>query len=64
MACVNPARDFGPRVFSALAGWGNVQYQVKGAGWWAVYLVAPLLGGLVGGGIYSLFFKRAYAADG
>jgi hypothetical protein len=64
MACFNPARDFGPRVFSALAGWGNVPFQVNGAGWWAVYLVAPLLGGLVGGGIYSVCFKRACAADG
>ena len=64
MACFNPARDFGPPVFSALAGWGNVPFQVNGAGWWAVYLVAPLLGGLLGGGIYSVCFKRAYAADG
>ena len=64
MACFNPARDFGPRLFSALAGWGNVPFRVNGAGWWTVYIVAPALGGLLGGGIYSVCFKRAYAADG
>ena len=64
MACFNPARDLGPRLFSALAGWGNVPFRVNGAGWWTVYIVAPALGGLLGGGIYSVCFKRAYAADG
>ena len=60
MACFNPARDLGPRVFSALAGWGGVPFRVNGAGWWAVYLVAPVVGGLLGGGIYTACFKRAY----
>ena len=60
MACFNPARDLAPRVFSALAGWGGVPFRVNGAGWWAVYIVAPLLGGLFGGGIYAACFKRAY----
>ena len=60
MASFNPARDLGPRVFSALAGWGSVPFRVNGAGWWAVYIVAPLLGGLLGGGIYTSCFKRAY----
>lgn len=61
MGCFNPARDFGPRLFSALAGWGRVPFEANGAGWWTVYIVAPLLGGLVGGGIYAAFFRRAYA---
>jgi glycerol uptake facilitator-like aquaporin len=26
MACFNPARDFAPRVFSALAGWDSVPF--------------------------------------
>jgi len=61
MASFNPARDLGPRVFSALAGWGGVPFQVNGAGWWSVYIVAPVVGGLFGGGIYTACFKRAYA---
>jgi glycerol uptake facilitator protein len=63
MASFNPARDVGPRVFSALAGWGSVPFQVNGAGWWAVYIVAAVLGGLLGGGIYTACFKRAYQAE-
>jgi glycerol uptake facilitator protein len=61
MACFNPARDFGPRVFSSLAGWGAVPFQVNGLGWLTVYIVAPLGGGLLGGFLYRFFFKLRYA---
>ena len=61
MACFNPARDLGPRVFSSLAGWGAVPFQVTGHGWWMVYIVAPLVGGLLGGFLYRFFFKSGYA---
>jgi len=60
MACFNPARDFAPRVFSLFAGWGAVPFEANGHGWWTVYIVAPLLGGLLGGGIYRLLFRPAY----
>jgi len=64
MASFNPARDLGPRVFSALAGWGSLPFQVNGVGWWAVYIVGPVAGGLLGGGIYTACFKRAYREVG
>jgi glycerol uptake facilitator protein len=60
MASFNPARDFAPRVFSALAGWGALPFRVNGLGWLTVYMLAPLLGGLCGGLLYTLFFKGAY----
>jgi glycerol uptake facilitator protein len=63
MACFNPARDFAPRVFSSLVGWGRVPFEANGMGWLTVYIVAPLLGGILGGGIYRAFFKNAYHAD-
>lgn len=63
MACFNPARDFAPRVFSALAGWGKVPFEANGLGWLTVYIIAPLLGGLLGGGIYRVFFKGAYRKE-
>ena len=45
---INPARDLGPRVFTAIAGWGSEVFRA-GGGWWWVPLVAPCLGGLLGG---------------
>ncbi len=62
MACFNPARDLGPRLFSALAGWGSVPFTANGQGWWTVYIVAPILGGQLGGALYRLFFKASYAS--
>ena len=50
---INPARDFGPRVFTALAGWGAEVFRAGNAWWW-VPIVAPCLGGLVGGWAYDV----------
>ena len=63
MACFNPARDLGPRLFSSLAGWGRLPFQVNGTGWLTVYIIAPLCGGLLGGAIYRAFFKSSYHVD-
>jgi len=57
MACFNPARDLSPRLFSSLAGWGAVPFVVTGSGWLTVYVLAPVVGGLLGGGAYRFFFK-------
>ncbi|MBA3882917.1 MAG: MIP family channel protein [Chthoniobacterales bacterium] len=62
MACFNPARDFGPRLFSALAGWKAVPFTTNGSGWLTVYVIAPIVGGLLGGAIYRVFFKAGYRA--
>jgi len=63
MACFNLARDLAPRVFSSLAGWSDIPFEVNGSGWLTVYVVAPLLGGLLGGALYACFFKNLYGAD-
>lgn len=63
MACFNPARDFGPRLFSSLAGWGSVPFTVNGMGWLTVYILAPVTGGLFGGGIYRAVFRPNYASS-
>jgi len=52
-----PALGLSPRLFSWLAGWGAVPFAVNGWGWLTVYILAPLAGGLLGGGIYRLFFR-------
>jgi len=61
MACLNPARDLGPRLFSAWAGWGSIPFTANGWGWLTVYIIAPLLGGLAGGGLYRLVLAPGYA---
>lgn len=58
--CFNPARDFGPRIFGLMAGWGSRAIPGKDNGFW-VYLLGPVLGAICGGGIYELCFYRAYA---
>ena len=62
MACFNPARDFGPRLFSAIAGWKSVPFTANGLGWFTVYIIAPMIGGLLGGAIYRIFLCPAYEA--
>ncbi|XP_074494350.1 aquaporin-3-like [Sebastes fasciatus] len=50
---VNPARDLGPRLFTAVAGWGSEVFTVRN-GWFLVPLFAPFLGTIIGVVIYQL----------
>ncbi|XP_043833658.1 aquaporin-3 [Dromiciops gliroides] len=50
---VNPARDFGPRLFTAIAGWGSEVFTT-GRYWWWVPIVSPLLGAIAGVFVYQL----------
>nr|BAH89253.1 aquaporin-3 [Anguilla japonica] len=50
---VNPARDFGPRLFTALAGWGREVFTAKSY-WFFVPIFAPFLGTVVGVLVYQL----------
>ena len=63
MAAFNPARDLGPRVFSALAGWGHVPFTANGIGWLTVYVIAPMGGALAGGAIHRCFLAPHYEAS-
>jgi glycerol uptake facilitator protein len=47
---INPARDFGPRLFTLVAGFENTGFDTP-ALW--VPIVGPLLGGLIGAAIYD-----------
>jgi MIP family channel proteins len=58
---INPARDFGPRLFTALAGWGSGVFTASSAWSW-VPVVAPCVGGVIGGGVYDFFITRHYPA--
>jgi MIP family channel proteins len=54
---INPARDFGPRLFTSLAGWGSEVFRA-GHAWWWVPLVAPCIGAVLGGWIYDALVGR------
>lgn len=59
-ACFNPARDFGPRLFAALAGWGSVALPGQDSlSWLTVYIIAPIMGAIMGGGFYELGVRSA-----
>jgi MIP family channel proteins len=60
---INPARDLGPRLFTALAGWGGDVFRA-GNGWWWVPIVGPLIGGVLGGFVYDLFITRVRGDSG
>jgi len=49
---INPARDFGPRLFCFFAGWGSSALPSPDDYWW-IPIVAPLIGAVVGGGAYQ-----------
>ena len=49
---INPARDFGPRLFTAVAGWGGAVFTA-GNGWWWVPIVGPTIGGVIGAVFYD-----------
>lgn len=59
-ACFNPARDFGPRLFAFLAGWGEI--ALPGPRGWgpvlAVYALSPIAGAIVGAGVYQLVLEK------
>jgi glycerol uptake facilitator-like aquaporin len=54
---INPARDLGPRLFTAVGGWGRDVF-LAGDGWWWVPVAGPLIGGVVGGAVYDACITR------
>ncbi|KAJ8006167.1 hypothetical protein DPEC_G00125430 [Dallia pectoralis] len=50
---VNPARDLGPRLFTAIAGWGGEVFTNR-QGWFLIPIFAPFLGSFIGVMVYQL----------
>jgi glycerol uptake facilitator protein len=64
---INPARDFGPRLFAFIAGWGQVALPGNGP-WFSNYfwipIIGPFVGGTVGILVYDFFIKNTLVARG
>jgi glycerol uptake facilitator protein len=54
---INPARDFGPRLFTAVAGFANNGLTNGDLVFW-VPIVGPLIGGVLGAGVYDYGVRR------
>ncbi len=56
---INPARDFAPRLASYLTGYGDAWYSTNGPElYFWLPIVAPLIGGLIGGGLFVFGIER------
>jgi glycerol uptake facilitator protein len=58
---INPARDFGPRLFTVVAGFKN-NGLTDGSNVFWVPIAGPILGGLIGGAVYDAGIRRFLAA--
>jgi glycerol uptake facilitator protein len=55
---INPARDFGPRLASFITGYDTAFEDQRGALYFWVPIVGPLIGGLLGAGAYKVAISR------
>ncbi len=55
---INPARDFGPRLASFLLGYEDAFLDTTGYPYWWIPIVAPIIGGLLGAGLYLVLVGR------
>ena len=51
---INPARDLGPRAFTAIAGWGRETFSIRNYNWFWVPIVGPYIGACLGVLVYKL----------
>jgi glycerol uptake facilitator protein len=55
---INPARDFGPRLASWITGYGSAWKDQYGNVYFWVPIIGPLIGCLIGGGLYDALVGR------
>ena len=60
---INPARDLGPRLLAAVAGWGSAAFPGAGGYFW-VPIVGPIVGAVLGAIAYDVCVGRVLVARG
>lgn len=53
---INPARDFGPRLFTWLTGWGGNAFPGLWSYWW-VPIAGPIVGAVIAPFVYKFFIE-------
>jgi len=59
---INPARDFGPRLFTYVAGWGPGVWTAHNYFFW-VPIAGPIVGGVIGGWIYDVMVAKHHPPE-
>jgi glycerol uptake facilitator protein len=57
---INPARDFGPRIFAWIAGWGKVAFPgdyVHISTYFWIPIIGPLVGAAIAAFVYDIFVR-------
>jgi glycerol uptake facilitator protein len=60
---INPARDFGPRLASFVTGYQTAMFDQLGRPYFWLPIVAPIIGGLLGGAIWKFVVERYLPAE-
>jgi len=57
-AGLNPARDFGPRLVAWMMGWGAAAFPDQQGGFFYVYILGPILGGILASLVFVLIVEK------
>jgi len=60
-AGLNPARDLGPRMVAWIMGWGDAAFPDRVGGFFHVYVLAPLIGGVLAAQFFVRVLEPAMA---
>jgi MIP family channel proteins len=59
---INPARDLGPRIFTAIAGWGSAVFSAGNYFFW-IPIVGPHIGAILGVIVYGITVGYHFSDD-
>lgn len=62
-AGLNPARDLAPRLLSWLAGWGAAAFPDQCGGFFFIYVLAPIVGGILAALLFVHLLDPLMASD-